>query len=92
VTPLSPALFELVAPPLAENKPFEPALPQAMASGSKAETQDTTAKPRTNFICAPKNYTRKRSRRVQGRKRPTLRVTFCLLLQATTLQNDGALS
>jgi hypothetical protein len=56
---MSPALPKLVAPPLAENKLLDPALPHAMTSGTESETQDTTAKPRANFImCSEKLHSK----------------------------------
>ncbi len=39
--------------------------PQAITSGRQVEIQVTTAKPRANFMSAPKNYSESRKRRVR---------------------------
>jgi hypothetical protein len=52
----------LEPPPLAEKRSLLAEL-QATLNTSDAEAHDANAKPRTKFICAPKDYKRRRAPR-----------------------------
>jgi len=51
---LAPAFALLVGSPLGENKFESDAEPQATANGTHAEINETTTKPRVNFMSTPK--------------------------------------